>query len=183
MSISILAILVALTGSELEEPVYILEYPGLAFGWIVDEFFPPVEGNLTLENGVIVSEPNLSGVEYHLHYWQEDLAENTRKGDWLEERFKSIISPDLAPRLLMGTPIFTEGSMASPHRLEHSVGLVPVMNFNIVTEEGVVIGEGKASAIFRNGYSILFYSIAPITVDIDVRADLDEMVSMMYMVE
>ncbi len=183
MLTSTVIIAIALMGSNETEPVYVLDYPGIAFGWLSMELNPPVEGTLTEEAGVIASGPNSSGVEYHLHYWQEDLVPNTRKDEWLEERFRSIISPDLLPRILMGTPEWTEGSQASPFRESSSLGLVPVMNFNIIIDDGTITGMGKAGAIFCNGYSILFYGIAPMSSDADIRSDLVNMISLMYRVE
>lgn len=176
-------ITVALVGSNTTEPAYVLDYPGIAFGWISEELNPPVEGTLTDEAGVIASGPNASGVEYHLYYWQEDLVPNTRKDEWLEERFRSIISPDLLPQILQGTPEWTEGSLASPFRESGSLGLVLVMNFNIILDDGTITGIGKACAIFCNGYSILFYGIAPMSSDADIRSDLVEMISLMYRLE
>lgn len=183
MLISTVIIAIALVGSSETEPVYVLDYPGIAFGWLSEEFDPPVEGTLTAEAGVITSGPNASGVDYRLYYWQEDLAPNTRKDDWLEERFRSIISPDLLPQILQGTTEWTEGSLLSPYRESGSVGLVPDVNFNIIQEDGTLVGKGKACAIFCDGYSILFYGIAPMSADADIRQDLARMISLMYQVE
>lgn len=183
MLISTVIIAIALVGSSETEPVYVLDYPGIAFGWLSEEFDLPVEGTLTAEAGVIASGPNASGVDYHLYYWLEDLTPNTRKDDWLEERFRSIISPDLLPQILQGTIEWTEGSLASPFRDSGSLGLVPVMNFNIIEDDGTLTGKGKACAIFCNGYSILFYGIAPMSSDVDIRSDLARMISLMYRME
>ena len=183
MLTSTVIIVIALMGSNETEPAYVLDYPGIAFGWLSEEFNPPVEGTLTVEAGVIASGPNNSGLEYHLYYWQENLVPNTRKDEWLEERFRSIISPDLLPHLLQGTPEWIEGSLASPFRESGSLGLVPVMNFNIVTDEGDIVGKGKSCAIFCNGYSMLFYGIAPMSSDAEIRSDLERMISLMYRIE
>lgn len=180
---TMIIIAVALVSSNTTEPAYVLDYPGIAFGWLSEELNPPVEGVLTDEAGVIASGPNATGVEYHLYYWQEDLAPHTRKDEWLEERFRSIISPDLLPQILQGTAEWTEGSMASPFRDSGSLGLVPLMNFNIIVSDGTITGMGKVCAIFCNGYSILFYGIAPMSSDADVKTDLVRMISLMYRVE
>lgn len=182
MLASIIIILIALAGSDTTEPAYVLDYPGIAFGWLSEELNPPVEGTLTVEAGVIISGPNASGVEYHLYYWQEDLVSPMRKDQWLEERFRSIISPDILPYILQGTTEWTEGSLASPFRESGSLGLVPEMNFNIIVDDGTITGKGKACAIFCNGYSILFYGIEPMSSDTDVRSDLARMISLMYRV-
>ncbi|MCK4506576.1 MAG: hypothetical protein KAW14_13260, partial [Candidatus Aegiribacteria sp.] len=87
------------------------------------------------------------------------------------------------PHILQGTTEWTEGSLASPFREGGSIGLVPVMNFNIITDDGIMMGKGKTCAIFCEGYSILFYGIVPVSSDTDVRADLVEMISLMYRVE
>lgn len=169
------------TGSEQAEPVYVLEAPGVAFGLLPDEFNPPVEGTLTEETGVITSGPNSTGVEYHLHYWEENLEPNTRKGDWLAERFRSIISPDILPSLLISDTEWIEGSTASPHWETRSVGLVPVLNFNVITESGNITGKGRACAIFTEDHSILFYTIRPAGASTDVATGFDNIISHIYL--
>lgn len=183
MLITIIILAISLIGTDPEEPVYVLEYPGIAFGWLPEWFETPVEGNLTEEAGVVVSEANTSGVEYHILYWKEELVPNTRIADWMEERFRSVISPDILPQLLSGSPEWAEGSMASPYRDKGSIGLVPMMNFNVITDEGTITGQGKACAAFSEDYSVLIYAIAPFDSDKDVRSELDTMISLMYLIK
>lgn len=173
----------SITGSEQAEPVYVLEYPGLAFGYLPDEMNPPIEGTLSLEGGVITGAPNSSGTEYQLHYWQEDLEPNSRKDIWLSERFRNIISPDLLSSLLISNVEWIEGSTASPYRETGSVGLVPYLNFNVVNDSFNITGKGMACAIFTEGYSILFFTMTPGSATIDVKTDFDEIVSHLFLAE
>ncbi len=182
MLTTFLIVALSLTGSEQAEPEYVLEAPGVAFGLLPDEFDPPVEGTLTDKAGVITSGPNATGVEYHLHYWEENLVSNTRKDDWLAERFRSIISPDILPHLLISDPEWMEGSTDSPYWETRSVGLVTVLNFNVITERGNITGKGRACAIFTEDYSILFYTITPASESTDVATGFDNIISQMYLI-
>jgi hypothetical protein len=172
----------SIAGSEQAEPAYVLEAPGIAFGLLPEEFDPPVEGTLTDEAGVISSSPNATGTEYHLHYWEENLVPNTRKGEWLAERFRSIISPDILPSLLISDPEWMEGSTSSPYWETRSVGLVPVLNFNVITERGNITGKGRACAIFTEAYSILFYTVTPASASTDGATGFDNIISQMYLI-
>lgn len=73
-----------------------------------------------------------------------------------------------------------EGSVASPQRESGSLGLMPTLNFNIVEENGAVLGAGRAAAFFRGGYSVLIYCIAPANQSAFVRDNMDAMISQMY---
>jgi hypothetical protein len=158
--LTVILFLTAVSGVVLaDEPAYLLEYPGIAFGWLPVEFDPPVEGSLTAESGAIASSPNTQGIEYHVHYWDEDMTADDRSDDWLDQRLRSVISPDMTPN--MGDIEWTEGSMKSPEREHSSIGLVVSVNFNFLGEGGEVLATGKAYAAFVNGYSILLYGIAP----------------------
>jgi len=181
MPLALMLITVALGSSAEDLPAYILEYPGIAFGVFPAELDSPVEGTLDDASGEVQSAPNSTGTEYRILYWQEDLAPSTRKADWLVERLRTVMSPDMAAGLLMGTPEWVEGSMASPYRETSSVGLIPTVNFNIITDNGSVSGMGKAAAIFRNGYSVLLYAVTPGGSRIDVRTALDELLSKAYL--
>jgi hypothetical protein len=181
MLTTLIIVALSLTGSEQTEPVYVLEAPGVAFGLLPEEFDPPVEGTLTDEAGVITSSPNTTGTEYHLHYWKEDLDPDTRKADWLAERFRNIISPDIFPSLLISDPEWIEGSTASPYWETRSVGIVPVLNFNVITEIGDITGKGRACAIFTEDHSILFYMITPASASTDVATGFDSIISHIYL--
>jgi hypothetical protein len=173
----------AVSGTELPEPVYVLEFPGLGFEFLPQEMSPPVEGSLTEEAGVITSVPGPAGIEYQLHYWKEDLEENTRKDHWLQERFNDTISPDLLPSLLVGSVEWTEGSTDASRRGTSSIGLVPVLNFNSIDSTGNMLGRGRACAVFTDGYSILFYGIAPTGSDVDMIQEMNRIISYMYVAE
>jgi hypothetical protein len=182
MPLAILLITVALGWSAEDLPAYVLEYPGIAFGELPPELDTPVEGRLDDSSGVVQSSPNATGTEYRILYWHEDLAPSTRKADWLVERLQTVLPPDLVAGLLLGTPEWMEGSMASPFRETASVGLLPTVNFNFVTDNGSVSGMGKAAAIFRNGYSVLLYAVTPGGSRIDVRTALDDLLSKAYLI-
>jgi len=181
MPLALMLITVAIGWSVEDIPAYVLEYPGIAFGELPPDLDTPVEGTLDEISGVVQSAPNATGTEYRILYWQEDLAPSTRKADWLVERLQTVMSPDMAADLLIGTTEWIEGSMASPYRETSSVGLIPTVNFNIVTDNGSITGMGKAAAIFRNGYSVLLYAVTPGGSWIDVRTALDDMLSEAYL--
>jgi len=181
MPLALILFAVALGESTETAPAYVLEYPGVAFGVLPAEMASPVEGELSDSSGAVLSPPNSSGTEIRIYYWSEELDPNTRKGDWLVERLSTMLPPDVLPNLLMGEPDWVEGSMASPYRETASIGLVPTVNFNLINENGAVTGEGKAAAMFRNGYSVLFYMLAPGESMMNVRAVLDVVISEMYL--
>lgn len=179
---ALLLFTVALTGSADDLPAYVLEYPGIAFGELPPEMLTPVEGTLDETSGAVQSGANATGTEYRFYYWQEDLAPDTRKADWLEERLTTMLSPDMREGLLLGAPDWMEGSMASAFRETASVGLIPTLNFNIVGDDGTILGIGKAAAVFRNGYSVLIWAVTPGGTGIDIRASLDDLLSKAYLV-
>jgi len=183
MSILMILAAVSLQASGDSEPLYVLESPGMAFGYLAEEMDPPLEGVLDEESGSITSGPNSSGIEYRLYYWRQELDPNLRRGDWLTERLASILPPDQAEMLVLGDITWAEGSMLSPYRETSSIGLMPSVNFNLVDEQGNVLGMGRATAAFRNGYSVLFYGLAPFGTLSGVREELDGMVAYMYLVE
>ncbi len=183
MTVIFLITAISLAGSQSTEPAYILEYPGVAFGELPDIMNPPVEGTLTEESGVITSRSNSNGLEYHLYYWKEDLEPNTRKADWLDERFRDTISPDLLPSLLISSIDWMEGSTDSPYWETNSIGLVTTLNFNVIDENSLIIGRGRACAAFARGYSILFYMLTPGDGTTDVKTGFDSIVSHMYLVD
>lgn len=176
-----MVVALSLTGSEQEEPVYILEYPGIAFGWLPDEMNPPVEGTMTDEAGVITGGPNSTGTDYQLHYWKEEIEPNTRKDEWLATRFRNIISPDILSSLIISDPEWIEGSTSSPFWEARSIGLVPVLNFNMINARGTVLSKGAACAIFTENHSILFYTIQPAAASTDIRTEFDHMISQIYL--
>jgi hypothetical protein len=181
--LSITVFLIAAMGTvSAEEPLYILEQPGIAFGWLTAELNPPIEGSLTEEAGAIASSPTSLGVEYHIHYWEEDMGANDRAGDWLELRLRSIISPDMQDALNIGDINWREGSMMSPYREDASLGLLVSANFNVITDSGDVLAIGKAYAVFVNGYSVLMYGISPLGVTPTPGSVLDEIVAWAYLV-
>ncbi len=181
MLTTLIIVILSLTGSEQAEPAYVLEYPGIVFGWLPDEMNPPVEGTLTDEAGVIVSGPNATGTEYQLHYWQEDIESNTRKDEWLSTRFNNIISPDIFPSLVISSPEWIEGSISSPFWETRSIGLVPMLKFNRLNSNGDIISGGVACAIFTEDHSILFYTIIPGTTNTNTETELEQIISQMYL--
>lgn len=166
-----------------EEPVYVLESPGIAFDWLTVELNPPVEGTLSEESGSIASSATPSGIEYHFNYWLEEMTGNDRLGDWLTERLQSVLPPDSQEGLQLGDLTWSEGSMKSPHRSTSSLGLVVSVNFNFITENGTVLSRGKAYAMFVNGYSVLLWGISPAAVTPTAGNVLDEIVSWAYLTD
>jgi len=171
---------VALTGTD-TEPVFVLDHPGVAFGSMPLELEEPVTGNLNPEAGVMESSPNATGTEFHVMYWLEEPIDTGARSQWLEERLQTVLPPDILPQIILGSPDWMEGSVASPQRESGSLGLMPTLNFNIVEENGAVLGAGRAAAFFRGGYSVLIYCIAPASQSAFVRDNLDAMISQMYL--
>lgn len=165
------------------QPVYVLEHPGVAFGWLPEEMDPPVEGVLQEDAGVITSTETESGAQYKLHYWMEELEPNTRKDEWLENRFRDILPPELFSSMLIGEVDWTETSMESPFRETESLGLATILNFNILDEEYAVAARGKACAVFTDDYSILIYGMIPDTAEGDIHENFNRLLANIYSVE
>ncbi len=183
MTAAFLAIILTLPQVGECEAEYVLDHPGIALGYLAPELDPPLEGTLTEESGSIISNPNPDGVEYRIYYWREDADPDMRRGDWLVERLTSTLPPDQAGQLVFGDMGWTEGSMLSPWRESASMGLMPVISFNLVGESGGIVGLGRATAAFWNGYSVLLYGLAPFGTMSGVREELDTMVGHMHLVE
>ena len=166
-----------------EEPVYVLEPPGIAFDWLTAELNPPVEGTLSVESGSVASSATSSGVEYHFDYWLEEMTGSDRLGDWLTERLQSVLPPDSQDGLQIGDLTWSEGSMKSPQRLTSSVGLVVSVNFNFITENGTILARGKAYAMLVDDYSVLLWGISPAAVTPTAGNVLDEIVSWAYLTD
>lgn len=171
---------VSLNATEPVEPSYVLDYPGIAFGWLPEEMIPPVEGTLTQEAGVVTGE-NTSGSIYYLYYWEEDLEDNSRKDEWLSERFEDMISPDLLPSLTLGHVRWIEGSTESPFRETSSVGLVTVMNFNRINDTGEILSIGRTFAVFTEDHSVLFYMMIPYEIYNDADEIFHKIIANMYL--
>jgi hypothetical protein len=162
-----------------DEPLYVLEFPGIAFGWFPDELTPPVEGSLTVESGAIASSPGSSGVEYHIHYWQEDPGADGA-GEWLTERLENTLSPDLPGFYNLGDVKWAQGSTKSPFWEDSSVGIVVTVNFNFLDDAGGVLANGKAIALFVGDYSLLVYGISPGDMYPTAAPVVDEIVAWAY---
>ena len=178
--LTVAATLMAFAASGAGEAVYVLEQPGLAFEWLPAILDPPVEGSLTEESGAVASSPNSQGVEFHIYYWAEDMSPDDRSGDWLEQRLGDLLADGPAGTLNLGDITWSEGSMKSSNRMHASIGLVTSVNFNFITETGSVLAQGKAYAVFNNGYSVLMYGITPAGVYPTAGQVLDEMVALAY---
>ncbi len=167
-------------GSE-AQPVYVLEYPGVAFGYLPEVMVPPLEGTLTEESGVLTNRPNEQGVEVHLYYWKEDLGTDLRKDHWLSNRFRDIVPPDLFSSMVVGFVDWMQCGTGPGEAGTGPVGLVPRLNFNIIDESGKIRARGRAFAAFTGDYSLLFYILVPEGVDVDVEKELTETVDNMYL--
>lgn len=161
--------------------IYELYYPGLAFEYISPAFNPPVEGELTEETGIVVSTENPDGIVYFLKYSLcEELPSNERP-DWLTVNLLSSFSTDERDRISTGEVLWREGSLKTEHRDISSAGLVCYMDFRMLNDPGGISGKGRAYAIFRNGYSTLFYCFAPIEFSYVEIEELDEIINFMYL--
>ncbi|MBD3278135.1 MAG: hypothetical protein GF388_07540 [Candidatus Aegiribacteria sp.] len=165
------------------QPVYVLDLPGVVFDWLPEEMDPPVEGILQEDAGVITSAETESGTQYKLHYWMEELEPNTRKDEWLENRFRDIVPPELFSSMVIGDVDWTETSMESPFRETASLGLATILNFNILDEEYAVAARGMACAVFTDDYSILLYGFVPVTAEGDIHENFNRILGNIYSVE
>jgi hypothetical protein len=139
------------------EAEYELFYPGLAFEYISPAFNPPVEGELTEETGIVVSAENPDGIVYFLKYSICEELPSIERQDWLTVNLLTSFSPDERDRISTGEILWREGSLKTEHRDISSTGLVCYMDFRMLDDLGGIYGMGRAYAIFRNGYSTLFY--------------------------
>lgn len=158
---------------------YTLENPGFVFEWLPSCMQPPVEGTLSPESGVAVSNPSDDGTEFHLRYWEEEIPTEAR-ADWLIQRLRSELAPDVVENLLTGDVTWLEGGLESGERGSSSVGLVVALNFNIITETGNIRGHGRVYGVFRNGYSLLVFGIAPFESSSSLVESVDRIVSMLH---
>jgi hypothetical protein len=177
--IPVLLILAAAVASA-DDPAYVLDFPGIAFGWLPTELDPPVEGTLTEEAGAVASSPTTQGTEYHISYRIENPGTGSA-GAWLEERIQSVIPPDMPGIMRLGDTTWDQGSSRSPHWENASVGLVVEVNFNFITESGNVLANGRAVGLFVGDYSILVYGISPLGVSPGAPQVVDEIVAQAYL--
>ena len=82
---------------------------------------------------------------------------------------------------MIGSPEWIEGSTSSEFWETRSIGLVPVLMFNRITDGGDIISKGMACAIFTEDHSILFYIITPTTATEDIGTGFEYMISQMYL--
>ncbi len=159
---------------------YVLDHPGVVFEWLPEALLPPVEGELTEESGSVTSGPSSDGAEYHIRYWREDIPAGSR-ADWLEQRLTTYLPPDALPRLLLGTVNWAEGGLESGERGSLSIGLVVSLSYNIINDSGDITARGRAFGAFRNGYSLLVYSLSPFESCVHSTAAVDAIVSYMHL--
>ncbi len=162
---------------------YVMPEPGVVFEWLPGELEVPVEGILTEDGGSVSSGPTASGTEYHIHYWKEDVPQGAGRSEWLETRLAALLPPDAPGTWRLGDIQWVEGSRLTGCSSSLSMGLMPFLNFNLVAENGVVLGRGRAYAAFRRGYSILIYCLAPEENALDAVTSLEGMVHMMHLSE
>ncbi len=158
---------------------FVLEHPGFVFEWLPPSMQPPVEGTLDEESGAVASSPSSDGTEYRLHYWLEEIPTEGMEA-WLLQRLQSELPPDVLEGLVTGDVIWTEGGMESGERGGRSIGLVVSVNFNILTETGNIRGRGRAVGVFRNGYSLLVFGIAPFESSEILGSSVDAIISHMH---
>ena len=167
MKILMCAVVFLMGAAIAEEPLYVLEYPGIAFDWLVPELTPPVEGVLSEEAGSLA----------------EEVGELKEYENWLKERLEAVLPPDFQDNLLLGTVDWCEASMKSPNRDGASLGLATTLNFNLITETSSVAARGRAYAFFVNGYSVMLYGISPAGVTPTAGNVLDEIVAWAYLID
>jgi hypothetical protein len=165
-----------------DDPVYVLDYPGVAFGWLPAELDPPVEGTLAEEAGAVASSPTSQGTEYHISYREETPGTGGAEA-WLEERMQTVLPPDMPGVIRFGDMKWGQGSTRSPHWEDASVGIVLGVNFNFITDTGSVLANGRAAAFFLGDYSILIYGISPISVLPGAPQVVEEIVARAYMAD
>ncbi len=143
------------------EPAYVIEYPGLAFGWLPGELTPPAEGVINAETGVIASRPGSQGYDYRIHYWQlEEELSSVDRGQWLRQNLEAVLPPDITTGVVFGSMNWAEGSTAVSHLGVRSIGLTASVNFNLLSGSNVMY-RGCAYGVFRDGYAVLIYGMAP----------------------
>lgn len=150
-----------LTNSLPIEPSYVIEYPGIAFGWLPSELTPPAEGVISAETGTLSSLPGSQGYDYRIMYWQvEEDLDSVDKGLWLRQKLEAVLPPDALPGVVFGSMNWAEGSTAVSHLGMRSIGLTASVNFNLLSGSSVMFS-GTAYGIFRDGYAVLIYGMAP----------------------
>ncbi|NLP06009.1 hypothetical protein GX411_08685 [Candidatus Fermentibacteria bacterium] len=179
----ILACLAAAGAGAAAATPYLIPEPGIVFEWLPRELEVPVEGILTEESGAVSSGPAASGTEYHIHYWREDVPQGAGRSEWLETRLAAMLPPDAPGTWRLGDIQWVEGSRLAGCSSSLSMGLMPFLNFNLVAENGAVLGRGRAYAAFRRGYSVLIYCLAPEEHSLDAVTSLEGMVHMMHLAE
>ncbi len=167
MSTTLLILAGALASAGGSDPglPYTLDHPGFVL--------------LSEQSGEVVSSPSGDGSEYRLHYWQESIPAQGR-GDWLEQRIRTELPPEDLDMLLTSEVAWLEGSMESEERADASVGLVLAMNFNLITENGGIIGRGRACGVFGDGYTLLVFGIAPYEAGGSLCSGIDAIVARMH---
>lgn len=179
----LLAFLAAAGAAGAAATPYAIPGPGIVFEWLPPELDVPVEGILTEESGAVSSGPTSSGAEYHIHYWREDVPQGGGRSAWLETRLAALLPPDAPGTWRLGDIQWVEGSRLAGCSSSLSMGLMPFLNFNLVAENGAVLGRGRAYAAFRRGYSVLIYCLAPEEHSLDAVTSLEGMVHMMHLME
>ena len=154
-------IMVMLSVAEAPTPVYVLEHPGIAFGWLPAELSSPAEGVITVESGTVASNPGPDGYDYRIHYWAVDGDMNpVERGLWLRRKLESVLPPDLAGGIIYGSMNWVEGSTAVISAGVRPLGLASSLNFNLLSGADVHF-RGRAYGVFRDGYAVLIYGMAP----------------------
>lgn len=175
------AVLLYLLLSLPAEPSYTIEYPGMAFGWLPNELTPPAEGVLSTETGTLSSLPGPQGYEYRIMYWrlEEDL-DSMDKGLWLRQKLETLLPPDALPGVVFGSMNWAEGSTAVSHLGVRSIGLTASVNFNLLSGTSVMFS-GTAYGIFRDGYAVLVYGMAPREASPSIREVMEFIIANAWM--
>ena len=174
---------ITLTPAAEDQPVFVLEAPGIAFSALPPELADPVMGEMTDEYGHMESAPNDLGVTYRIDYTTLEVDPSFRRGDWITQQLLQSIIPEEGQMLRVSDEVkWMEGSKGTGHRGSGSVGLVPWVNFNVIdVETGAVIIAGRSAAVFRNGYVTQFTVITPPDHTEYARRSLSHLIDLIYL--
>lgn len=170
-----------LTSSSNVEPYYVIGHPGIAFGWLPSELTPPAEGVISAETGTLSSLPGSQGYDYRIMYWRlEGDLDSVDKGLWLRQKLETVLPPDALPGVVFGSMTWAEGSTAVSHLGMRSIGLTASVNFNLLSGSSVMFS-GAAYGVFRDGYAVLIYGMAPREASPSIREVMEFIIANAWM--
>jgi hypothetical protein len=171
--------------SPADDPVMVLEAPGIAFSALPPELAEPVYGEMTEESGYLESAPNDLGLTYQIDYRRLEEEPGFRRGDWLVEQVRGSIITEEDQLLQLSDEVkWAEGSRQTEHRNQGSVGLVPWVNFNVIrSSNGAILFSGRSAAVFRSGYVTRLTVISPPDHTAYARESLMQLLDRIYITD